>query len=45
MNDSTQTTTNTSAPAVEQTRAQKLRKPIMIGGVVLIVGIAAWFYL
>jgi membrane fusion protein, multidrug efflux system len=45
MNDSTNTTTNNSAPAVEQTRAQKLRKPIMIGGVVLIVGIAAWFYL
>jgi membrane fusion protein (multidrug efflux system) len=44
MNDSTPTT-NTNAPAVEQTRAQKLRKPIMIGGVVLIVGIAAWFYL
>lgn len=44
MNDSTSTTTNTSAP-VAQSRAQKLRKPIMIGGVVLIVGIAAWFYL
>lgn len=44
MNDSTNTTTNTQAPAVEQTRAQKLRKPIMIGGVALIVGIAAWFY-
>jgi len=44
MNDSTQTT-NSNAPAVEPTRAQKLRKPIMIGGVVLIVGIAAWFYL
>jgi membrane fusion protein (multidrug efflux system) len=29
---------------VEQTRAQRLRKPIMIGGVALIVGIAAWFY-
>ena len=43
MNDSTNTTTNTPAPA--PTRAQKLRKPIMIGGVVLIVGIAAWFWL
>ena len=43
MNDSTQTTTNTTAP-VEQTRAQKLRKPIMIGGVAIIVGIAAYFY-
>lgn len=43
MNDSTNTTT-TTAPAPEQTRAQKLRKPIMIGGVALIVGIAAWFY-
>jgi membrane fusion protein, multidrug efflux system len=42
MNDSTNTTT-TAAP-VEQTRAQKLRKPIMIGGVALIVGFAAWFY-
>jgi membrane fusion protein (multidrug efflux system) len=40
MNDST----NTPSPATEQTRAQKLRKPIMIGGVVLIVGIAAWFF-
>ncbi len=43
MNDSTQTTPNATAP-VEQTRAQKLRKPIMIGGVAIIVGIAAYFY-
>ena len=43
MNDATQTTPNTSAP-VEQTRVQKLRKPIMIGGVVLIAGIAAYFF-
>ncbi|MEJ0035436.1 MAG: HlyD family secretion protein [Gammaproteobacteria bacterium] len=43
MNDSTNTPT--TAPAVAQTRAQKLRKPIMIGGVVLIVGIAAYFFL
>jgi membrane fusion protein, multidrug efflux system len=42
MNDSTKTTT--APPPVEQTRAQKLRRPIMIGGVVLIVGFAAWFY-
>ena len=45
MNDSTNTTTTTSAPVVEeQTRAQKLRRPIMFGGVALIVGIAAWFF-
>jgi membrane fusion protein (multidrug efflux system) len=42
MNDSTKTTT--APPPVEQTRAQKLRRPIMIGGVALIVGFAAWFY-
>jgi membrane fusion protein (multidrug efflux system) len=42
MNDSTHTPS--TSPATEQTRAQKLRKPIMIGGDVLIVGIAAWFY-
>jgi membrane fusion protein (multidrug efflux system) len=42
MNDSTNTTTTAAAP--EQTRAQKLRKPIMIGGVAIIVGIAAWLY-
>jgi membrane fusion protein (multidrug efflux system) len=41
MNDSK----NTTQTAPEQTRAQKLRKPIMIGGVVLIVGFAAWLYL
>jgi membrane fusion protein (multidrug efflux system) len=43
MNDSTNTTTNTAAPV--QTRAQKLRKPIMIGGVVIILGIAAYVFL
>jgi membrane fusion protein (multidrug efflux system) len=43
MNDSPNTAT-TAAPPVEQTRAQKLRRPIMIGGVALIVGIAAYFY-
>ena len=42
MNDSTNTPS--TPPAAEQTRSQKLRKPIMIGGVALIVGIAAWFY-
>jgi membrane fusion protein, multidrug efflux system len=44
MNDTTNTNT-TNPPAVEQTRAQKLRKPIMIGGVILIVGVAAFFWL
>ena len=42
MNDATHTTT--TAAAAGQTRAQKLRKPIMIGGVALIVGLAAWFW-
>jgi membrane fusion protein, multidrug efflux system len=42
MNDSTNTTTNTTAST--QTRAQKLRKPIMFGGVAIIVGIAAYFF-
>jgi membrane fusion protein (multidrug efflux system) len=42
MNDATHTTTTATAPG--QTRAQKLRKPIMIGGVVVIVGLAAWFW-
>ncbi len=45
MNDSTHNTTPPNAPALERTRAQKLRKPLMIGGVAIIVGIAAWFYL
>jgi membrane fusion protein (multidrug efflux system) len=43
MNDSTNTT-NTAAPAVEQTRAQKLRRPLMIGGVALIIAIAAYYF-
>jgi membrane fusion protein, multidrug efflux system len=46
MNDSTHQTpassTVTSAPA--PSRMQKLRRPIMIAGVVLIVGIASFFY-
>ena len=42
MNDSTNT--QSTPPAVAQTRSQKLRKPLMIGGVALIVGIAAYFY-
>src|SRR5262245_37205644 len=42
MNDSTNSNTNTTAPV--QTRAQKLRKPIMFGGVAIIVGIAAYFF-
>jgi membrane fusion protein (multidrug efflux system) len=49
MNDSTQTTTTSTIPAgapaaPEPSRLQKLRRPIMFGGVALIVGIAAWFY-
>ena len=43
MNDTTQTTPKTAVP-VEPTRAQKLRKPIMIGGVVVILGVAAYFF-
>ncbi len=44
MNDSTHPTAPPEAPPVEQTRAQKLRKPIMIGGAALIIAIAAWFF-
>ncbi|MEJ1966930.1 MAG: hypothetical protein WDO56_37485 [Gammaproteobacteria bacterium] len=48
MNDSTKTSNSTVTPpaaaAPEPTRLQKLRRPIMIGGVAIIVGVAAWFY-
>jgi membrane fusion protein, multidrug efflux system len=47
MNDSTHTSTTTPPPATaatEVSRAQKLRRPIMIGGVAIIVAIAAYFY-
>jgi membrane fusion protein, multidrug efflux system len=46
MNDTNNTSSSTAAPAVAPTvsRAQKLRKPIMFGGVAAIVAIAAYFY-
>jgi len=48
MNDSTDQTTGSSTletpPTPTPSRMQKLRRPIMIGGVALIVGIAAFFY-
>jgi membrane fusion protein, multidrug efflux system len=44
MNDSTNTNTNTPAAESNGSRAKRLRKPVMIGGVVLILGIAAFVY-
>ena len=46
MNDSNSTTSNSPAVTAPppQTRLQKLRRPIMIGGVAIVVGIAAWVY-
>lgn len=48
MNDSTNQTTGSptlaTPPSPAPSRMQKLRRPIMIGGVALIVGIAAYFY-
>src|SRR6187431_1294740 len=44
MNDSTNTTTSTPAAESNGSRSKRLRKPIMIGGVAVILGIAAFVY-